>query len=142
MDSLERYIKSVRDTRASGVASDEMSFYPAVNSLLSSIGKQLPTPCSTVANPAAYLSKLPDNVLIESASHVVVLPVEVKPASAKCRVEIPRIARSTVRRLSLAYLATFDGPSISIAGNNWYCPPSTGSVYRQLQNVPVSTGGQ
>jgi hypothetical protein len=74
------YLAAVRTVRATGAATDERSYYAAVNALLSGIGGLLTPKRGVLSEPAAIDGGFPDVALFELASQVLVLPAEIKPA--------------------------------------------------------------
>lgn len=79
--AVRHYLDQIRQTRSTGHATEELSFYPAVNALLASLGTLSVPKREPLANPAGIEGDLPDVALYETASKVLVLPVEVKPTS-------------------------------------------------------------
>lgn len=65
----------------SGQATDERSYYPALNSLLTRVGESMNPPCTTIPEPAARDGNFPDVGVYEDHSQVLVLPVEAKPTT-------------------------------------------------------------
>ena len=60
---LEAYLKEVRDIRGTGAAVDELSYYPALSTLLNDIGKTLKPKVRCVINIANRGAGLPDGGL-------------------------------------------------------------------------------
>lgn len=79
--AVRRYLQEVLRVRSTGHATEELSFYPALNTLLDALGTLMVPKRAPLANPAGIEGDLPDVALYETASTVLVLPVEVKPAS-------------------------------------------------------------
>jgi len=63
MNSLETYLKDLRDIRSTGAAVAETSFYPAISNLLNEIGKSLKPKVRCVINIANRGAGLPDGGL-------------------------------------------------------------------------------
>jgi len=63
MNSLEAYLKELRDIRSTGAAVAETSFYPAISNLLNEIGKSLKPKVRCVINIANRGAGLPDGGL-------------------------------------------------------------------------------
>lgn len=78
--AIEKYARVVRTVASSGSATDERSYYPAINGLLTDIGKLLTPRKTAVSEPLGIAGDHPDVALIEPQAHLIVLPVEVKPA--------------------------------------------------------------
>jgi Type ISP C-terminal specificity domain len=76
---VERYLSEVSRLRRSGHAADEVSYYPALNALISGLGATLSPGLTTVPSPAAIGGDFPDIGIFESDSQVLALPVEAKP---------------------------------------------------------------
>lgn len=76
------FLAAVRAVRASGRATAEQSYYPAVNALLASVGMRSRPVRLVLAHPSGIDGDFPDVALYERDSNVLVLPVEVKPAEA------------------------------------------------------------
>ena len=75
---VRRYLVECSRLVRSGVATDEVSHYPAINALLSELGTLSNPRRTTVPNPAAVGGALPDVAIYERESGVLVLPGEVK----------------------------------------------------------------
>jgi hypothetical protein len=73
------YLAECAKVLRSGYATDERSFYPALNKLLTDVGKLIPHQLTTVPEPAAREGDFPDVAFYEERSQVLVLPVEAKP---------------------------------------------------------------
>jgi hypothetical protein len=78
---LADYLIAVRTVRASGAGTDERSFYPALNQFLSGLGGLISPKLGALSDPAAIEASFPDVAIYELSSQVLVLPIEVKPAS-------------------------------------------------------------
>ena len=50
MNHIENYVRDVRDSRATGEAVKETSFYPALSNLLKGVGAELNPKVSAVMN--------------------------------------------------------------------------------------------
>src|SRR5690349_10881516 len=81
-DALKSYVAGVRRTQQTGHNTPEQSFYPALVGFLEALGGSLdPTLTATSVISVPGLSRFPDVGLIEVASRVLAVPVEVKPAN-------------------------------------------------------------
>ena len=78
--AVQEYVGECARLTRSDAATDEMSFYPAINNLLKAIGAVADPRRTTIPNPAARENDFPDNAIYEEVSQVLVLPVEIKPA--------------------------------------------------------------
>lgn len=110
-DAVLSYLASVREVRKSGLGTAEQSFYPAVNSLLTDLGQHGVPQRLVLAHPAGVSGDLPDVALYEETSNVLVLPVEVKPASTN----LDRLIRSAQ---AARYARTFGGGTVLVT-NLW-----------------------
>lgn len=79
--AVKRYTKECSRLTRSGFATDELSFYPTINELLTVFGSSASPPRTTIPNPAAREGDFPDVAIYEEQSQALVLPVEVKPSS-------------------------------------------------------------
>lgn len=96
------YARACAETQATGSATQERSYYPALNALFSGFGAQHKPPVTPVSDPAARYGDFPDVACFEKASQACVLPVEVKPPG----IELEDLARSEQPR---RYARTFGG---------------------------------
>lgn len=77
--AVRSYLDRCAQLIQSGVATDELSFYPALNNLLDAVGALSKAPCTTIPNPAAKGEGFPDVGLYDPEAEVLVAPVEAKP---------------------------------------------------------------
>jgi hypothetical protein len=104
-DPLDDFLKKVRVLRKTGQGTAEQSFYPAVFGLLDALGHAGTVKRAALAHPAGLDGDFPDVALYERVSNVLVLPVEVKPASVK----IKTLLASTQAK---DYARTFGGGTV------------------------------
>jgi len=57
MNHIENYVRDVRDSRATGEAVKETSFYPALSNLLKGVGAELNPKVSAVMNLKITVSR-------------------------------------------------------------------------------------
>jgi Type ISP C-terminal specificity domain/N-6 DNA Methylase len=109
--AIRSYLGAVRQLLATQAHTEERSFYPAVNVLLSALGASRSPRLTTIPEPAAREGDFPDVALWEVDSQVLVLPVEVKP---------PRTTEADLHRLPQAsrYARTFGGGRVLLT-NLW-----------------------
>jgi hypothetical protein len=79
--AVAAYLAEVRRIRGTGASTQELSFYPELNTLLSELGQLTSPRRRALSNPAGLDGDFPDVALYEEASLVLALPVEAKPAS-------------------------------------------------------------
>lgn len=83
---LVSYANSVRRIHATNLGTAETSYYPALNALFQALGDEVTPklmPLSQLSDKSIEDNTYPDFGLLERHSHALVLPVEVKPVSAK-----------------------------------------------------------
>ncbi len=66
MHPLETYLRELRMLHASGAATKETSYYPALKALIDSVGALLAPPVRCIVNPASVGSGIPDVALYTS----------------------------------------------------------------------------
>lgn len=112
---LETFAKAVKSVLGTGIATPERSHYPALSALLAVAGRDFDPPViplSEVADPALRAAGgFPDFGLIERASNVLVVPVEVKGPSAN----LDRLVRSPQ---AVKYAREFGG-GLVVVTNLW-----------------------
>lgn len=106
-DAVQSFLGEVRQVRASGLGTQEQSFYPAVNTLLTELGAKGRPARQVLAHPAGVAGNFPDVALYERDSNVLVLPVEVKPAET----DLSWLAASTQ---ASRYARTFGGGTVLV----------------------------
>jgi hypothetical protein len=112
MNPLEAYLKEMRDIRATGAAVAETSFYPALSTLLNTIGKTLKPKVRCVINLANRGAGLPDGGLFtpdqfQRASAAAPRPGQL-PARGVMEVKSPaEDVRSVAAALNRVQRATF-----------------------------------
>jgi len=77
------YLTAIRAVRSTGIGTPEQSYYPAIRDMLSSLGALTSPLRKSLTQPAGINGNYPDVAVYEQASNVLVLPVEVKPASTE-----------------------------------------------------------
>lgn len=75
---IETYVSEVRQVRASGAATDERSFYPPLQALLSGVGASGSPAFQAITDPSGSGGDFPDLLIIERQSRAVTIPVEAK----------------------------------------------------------------
>jgi hypothetical protein len=83
LTAVDVFLKKVRGVRKTGQGTAEQSYYPAVFGLLDAVGHAGTVKRQALAHPAGVQGEFPDVAMYERESNVLVLPVEVKPASVK-----------------------------------------------------------
>lgn len=99
---LKAFLADVRSLRASGQATPERSYYPAIRTLLDGLLAGLRPLRRAITDVSGIDREFPDLGVIETDSNVVVLPVEAKSATP----ELTEIVRSAQ---ALKYARTFGG---------------------------------
>lgn len=77
--AVEEYLARCRTLATSGSATDELSYYTDINTLLRRIGEQIDPKVTTIPEPTAINGAFPDVTIFEESAKVAVAPVEVKP---------------------------------------------------------------
>lgn len=105
--AVDAYLTEVARVRRGGHGTPEVSYYPAMNALLTSIGQDCRPRRSALSNPRAISGNFPDVGLYEDQSNVLVLPVEVKGADP----DLGALARSAQAR---SYARIFGGGRVLV----------------------------
>lgn len=96
------YVSECARITRTGRGTDERSYYPALNSLLSRVGRMARPVRTTIPEPASREGDFPDLAVYEDASQVLVLPLEAKPLDT----DLDALARQSQ---PTSYARTFGG---------------------------------
>lgn len=106
-EACRRYLEALRGIRATGHHTNEQSFYTPLNNLLDSLIAGSKPKRKAMGHPAGINGDFPDVALYEVAANVLVLPLEVKPASA----DIMALGKSAQAR---RYATSFGGGRVLV----------------------------
>lgn len=78
--AIESYLSEIRAIAATGAATDESSYYPPLNKLLTAVGGLGGRSRAALSHPKGIDGDFPDVAIYDTRANVLVLPVEVKGA--------------------------------------------------------------
>lgn len=123
--AVDDYVADCARIARSGQATDERSYYTALNNLLTGLGETTNPPRTTIPEPAARAGDFPDVGLYEEFSQVLVLPVEAKPTDVT-------ISELASRAQPASYARSFGGGHVLLTNLHTFAwaelDPTTGQL--------------
>lgn len=126
----QEYLNAVRRLRRTGQATDELSYYPAIQQLLDGLSVNATPSRRAMTHPTAIEMQHPDLALYETASLALVLPVEVKGSQAN----IETLLHSGQ---ALRYATTFGGGKVLLTNLWQWCLAEVGPTGDLITEAPI-----